>query len=347
MNREEVLKRNLHKLQAFHPAYGGGLSNHLPMALIALYRLGAGEKRLEDYFQSASSHLEMASPPRERFTDIQALENGGTGRYYPEYRVYFRTALLKEGLSAVLKKWLFWLAPGLTAHAFHPMIRLAYGLDIHQEEEIASGLAYWADNYKALGEGKPEEIGAITLRDFLALIQKDPGFDPALLPNDLIHIKMAEVAKRPGFQKVLGFWNAEHHHFETLLELACRWYLCCGDFTSLHGVTSCHALSSLLDYTEEPERLMRYYWQAFCAAYLTVAQRTLYQGNLSIPELSALPDWELILSQSLLREDEHDIKLVYSCWVLNQRNPSSLFRKMASDRLGLTSGLWNKSTARC
>lgn len=347
MTTEKFLKSQLDELQKFHPAYGGGLSIHLPMALTALYRLGADAQRLADFFETGKSHLKPFPKANELFNFQTAKDHLGMEKYYLEYREFFKASISEEGHPAVLKKWLPILAPGITAHAFHSLIRLAYAIDIQHLEDIASSIAYWADMYKALGEGISNAIPEKNLGTFLNQIQSAPEFDVSQLPDALIHIKMAEVAKRPLFKKVLGALKVETGTLGTLADIASRWYLCTGDFTALHGVTSCHALSLLLPFTGDQEQLIRYYWQAFCAAYLTVPTRTLYQETNKFNEYGILPSWEVIRSEALLKRDEHDIKLVYSCWVEKDRYPSLIYQKMASDRLGLTVGFWEKTTAKC
>lgn len=227
------------------------------------------------------------------------------------------------------------------------MIRLAYACDIQHLGEMASSLAYWADMYKALGEDISNANPEKNLEAFLNQLQSEPEFDAAQLPDALIHIKMAETAKRPLFKKVLGAVKVKAAALGTLADIASRWYLCTGDFTALHGVTSCHAPGLLLPHAGDPEQLIRYYWQAFCAAYLTVPTRTLYQGTTKFNEHETLPNWEVIRSEAIEKWDEHDIKLVYSCWVERDRYQSLIYQKMASDRLELTVGLWKKVSAKC
>ena len=51
-----MLKRQLPRARHYHPSYGGGLCNHLPMALIALDRMGATPQRLDAFAQAWNRH---------------------------------------------------------------------------------------------------------------------------------------------------------------------------------------------------------------------------------------------------------------------------------------------------
>ena len=46
----------------FDAEFAGGLSNHLPMALVSLKRLGADDRRLAEFAAGYSARLEPAPP---------------------------------------------------------------------------------------------------------------------------------------------------------------------------------------------------------------------------------------------------------------------------------------------
>jgi hypothetical protein len=90
----------------FDAEYRGGLSNHLPMALTALTRLGADDERLAEFAQRYAQRLHPATaleawaagdPWRGRFGDPLA---------WPAYRSLFREWIAHEGASAVLAQCL-------------------------------------------------------------------------------------------------------------------------------------------------------------------------------------------------------------------------------------------------
>ena len=57
-----VLSALLDRAQAFAPEYHGNLSNHLPMALVALNSLGAGAARMASFLSIYSAKLDPAPP---------------------------------------------------------------------------------------------------------------------------------------------------------------------------------------------------------------------------------------------------------------------------------------------
>ena len=59
------LPQRLSEGLAFAPEYDGGLSDHRPMALLALQRLGADDKRLLAKLMTVDRPQDAASPVRE------------------------------------------------------------------------------------------------------------------------------------------------------------------------------------------------------------------------------------------------------------------------------------------
>lgn len=135
----------------FDAEYRGGLSNHLPMALTALSRLGADDARLERFAAGYAARLE-AAPAGERWPAGDAW----TGRFgdraaWTAYRDLFRQWLQAEGAQSVLRQALPALMPGCGAAAFHGPIRAAAGMRAAHGGELADGLAYWACRWLDLG----------------------------------------------------------------------------------------------------------------------------------------------------------------------------------------------------
>jgi hypothetical protein len=59
-----ILAKLLTESEAYDPEYGGGLCNHLPLALTALDQMGATPGQLNDYRRTHASWLEKL-PERE------------------------------------------------------------------------------------------------------------------------------------------------------------------------------------------------------------------------------------------------------------------------------------------
>ena len=108
------------------PEYEGGLSNHLPMALVALHRLGADVKQLSAWNESYARRLQPAPaldtwPPGDPWPDRL-----GQADTWPLYRSLFQQWVDYEGARETLAQTLPVLMPGCGAAAFHGPIRVAY-----------------------------------------------------------------------------------------------------------------------------------------------------------------------------------------------------------------------------
>ncbi len=131
--------------------YATRLSNHLPMLLVALHRLGASDERLATASATYAKKLH-AMPP------LQAWQAGdpwreplGQPTAWPRFRDLFATWLQEEGAGETLRQALPALMPGCGAAAFHGLIRCAYAVDAAHRAELAHALAYWSSRWLDLG----------------------------------------------------------------------------------------------------------------------------------------------------------------------------------------------------
>ena len=93
-----------------------------------------------------------------------------------------------------------------------------------------------------------------------------------------------------------------------LAKIAALLFLATGDFTVLHLVTACHAT-----------RVLQRYLAADAVDHLAVAMLAAY-ASIGRPDFDAapqpahdLPDWASLAARVIPSDDEHDLKLVYSC----------------------------------
>lgn len=281
--------------------YRGGLSNHLPMALLALQRLGAGAARLEAFASGYAPRLE-AAPPEASWPSGDAWPGRfGERAAWPAYRALFAEWIGHEGAADVLQQTLPVLMPGCGAAAFHGLIRTAYAVQSGAVAEVADGLAYWSCRYLPLG-AQGEARAAET----------DP--EPALRRlragrsrRSLIFQRMADAALDPALHEAVASVAIDDGSPERLARLAARAYALSGDFTALHLVTSAHAMRVLARFFEPEWRATgwRWYWQAFAAAVVAAGMR----ANAA----PALRPWSQIVEAAIESSDDHLIKLVYSC----------------------------------
>lgn len=288
----------LDEAAAFDAEYAGGLSNHLPMALLALARLGATEARLQAFAQTYSRRLQPAPPHSPWPAGVAWAARLGERAAWPEYRDLFFDWLLHEHPSEVLRQALPPLMQGCGAAAFHGLIRTAYALQSTRRQELADALAYWACRWLDLGapqtagtEDEPETV----LRQLRAVHSR----------AGLIVQRMQAAASTPHFQATVLRLRVHDRTLSKLAALAARAHAASGNFTALHLVTSAHAARLLLPYVDEPVAALQAYWRAFAAAACTADVHPV-----DPPE--AQP-WPALIAAAVASDDDHLIKLVDSC----------------------------------
>jgi hypothetical protein len=265
----------------FDAEYRGGLSNHLPMALIALRRLGADDTRLAAFAQGYSTRL-GAAPAAEAFPAGDAWAGRlGERAAWPAYRSLFAEWLSYEGAERVLPQVLPALMPGCGAAAFHGLIRTAYALQTGHLRELADALAYWSCRHLPL-DGRP-----------------------AATHQGLIFEAMQDAAAAPGFDAAVTALALDAGTLDRLAHEAATLYAASGNFVVLHLVTGCHAMRVLLPLADEPLVALHHFSRAWLAGRRASGARRSQPARL-------LP-WHKIVAAALASDDEHLIKLVDSC----------------------------------
>jgi hypothetical protein len=338
-----VLAKLLTESESYDPEYGGGLCNHLPMALTALEQMGATPALLNDYRRTHVSWLEKlpdrAAAPAGAWPFRKADHAG-----FVDLQADFRQRIARDGWEAVLRATLPELAPGLSAAAFHGLIRTAMGVTSRHEGEVAAGLAYWAAHWQRLGValGMPGQSGPST--EPLALLQRIHddarfAFDPKEAPG-LIDDALLAVGRLSGFGGVIDWLDVERCSIANIAHAGAVFYGATGDFTALHTVTAAQAVTVLLPYVQEPKVLLPWLWQGLAAAYIGI-------GRPALPETDAVaawrstesPDWPELLRSALAQDDEHAVKLCYSALSLGRHTGDRLFRWLAAREVGALKGI--------
>lgn len=265
------------------PGYRAGgmsLSSHLPMVLVALWRLGAPAAALERQLALWLPRLPVAEPPP------------------PEHRP--AAALLRERLPALLA------AP--EAAAFHGAIRLAYAWESGHAGELAAALQAWADSAGAvLGPPPAAAGGDAPLRAVIADVRADAALATGPRRRQTIMAEMREAQALPGFQAYLA---RPRLSLEALAEASLAVYLGSHDFTALHLVTGLHALRVLLATLPEAAQgqVLRCTWRAWLAAYVSIGRpapdwAAVHEGS------AGEEDWEAAKPALFASTNDHRIKL--------------------------------------
>lgn len=277
------LKQLLLDNQKLDPSYGKELfSNHLSMSLIALFFLKASTEKLEQFYTDYSKRLTPLDV-KSALTINTSNWQEYLGKKYNHYAYhqFFKQQHQELGTQKLLAYYLPILSSGMGAALFHPLIRLAYAIELlnyaHIEkdselekvasDEITISLAYWANFYLPI---KPIPSGTV-FEDNLALTMAKDKDILTVYASNLTQL----YTKHPNFVR-------------------------------LHFITSLHALRIVLPFAPSDSALAQDYWQALLN---TDMRRKLPDKNIINNQNLSL---DKIYAGITKLYDEHDIKLTYS-----------------------------------
>ncbi|KPC50445.1 questin oxidase family protein [Amantichitinum ursilacus] len=301
----------------------GGFSNHLPMALSALYRLGADETRLLAFDQQhraeRAATIPAATSMPAHWVDCLAQ----TGQFLA-LSLYFEQRIAREGAAAVMSEVFTGVPFAPATAAFHALIRLAHGLDVGHCGEIAAGLASYVSSYLPIELSPAVAAQPGSVAEQLAYMA--PALSHLELPERMIIRRLRGVVADANFVRVLTAPPAHNTLLQDLAHAAIALYASTRNFTALHLVTGVNALRTVLDHLPAPlgRALMPAIWTAFCVTWASI-------GAPPVPHLlpraaDALPDWPALFACAIASEDDHDIKLTLAAYNENQAYPSPWYQ---------------------
>lgn len=316
------------------PEYGSALSTHLPMALHALHALGAPPSRLGALFDQVAPRIPRRDPAAAglpaparwpahlgQFAAFEALHRG------------MADIARHQGAAALLTQALPVLLPGVSAVAFHGLIRTAHGVAAGHAGEVVTGLAYWAARHQLL---QPADGAAFTppatlaLADWLAALQALPR--PAGPPARLIAQRMQAWAAVPGFFAVAPALAGGPGVLDGLARHAAALYAASGNFTVLHLVTTCHALGVLQPWWPDgPDA-----WRPVVVAAAAALRASGLAELQAPPPPDHLPPWADTVARATQSTDEHVVKLVQACHALHRRLGGPVFQAAAARAVATT-----------
>jgi Questin oxidase-like len=309
----------LSKYGAYSSNYGVPtfpLSDHLPMAVVALAEMGASAERIEAWAaQYATKH---------QLRPADAGERKRRSAWYQKISV--------EGREAVLAGALPGLSDGIGAAAFHPAIRAGYAIEQSDDQELASALESWDREFLDLTA--PEETRAVEIDEALALLAASTIRVEA---GGLIAPLMQRVAAHPEFATIAEAVPRSEDINKLALAAAVA-FAESGDFTALHVMTGTYAMRTISGFFVEPDAEMPGFWRAYAAAALVSGTiPTLAPEKLASLRAEAPTDWAPLLTQAIANEDEHVIKATYTAWRLDTNQNDPIYRTTAHRYLTPTS----------
>ncbi|HMA28454.1 MAG TPA: questin oxidase family protein [Thermoanaerobaculia bacterium] len=325
------------------PEYGGGLSNHGPMAAEALFTLGepgAVVPWTERYRRKLGDEPAPGKPV-ERSAIPDAL---GQMRRYPDWLALFLEEFHEGPWEPAVDRWVYELAPGFAGAATHGIIRVGHAarsLARHdtpgRRKELARGFAYWAATHQTL-PGKEGRPAGLPPAQALARV---PRLAEDVRRTGSISQGLKLVEKLPDFPGVISLVEARasESFVSALGEVFARVFLA-GTKASgrtialVHAVTGPAAAGLLLPHVSPrtAARLSAFAWQAGAALY------AVYGKPLGPPEVEApRATPEALIAGAVKSGDEHAIKFTEGCLRLDAISPSPAFRSAASRAVELLS----------
>lgn len=294
------------------PTTNRGLTNHLPMALVAKQRLGASDDELVRFARRYERRLVPLEEASDAFDESTWRRAIGRRDASAELRVYFARRVVDEGVDHTLRQHLPLLWPGLAGAGFHGVIRLAYAIEASSPTQVAAGLAYLtsvAEPLRALPRADcPRDQPLEILREQSAsLVWAHP------VRSHLIDEELRLVAHHDAFDAVVSSWDGHGDAWEQLHSGALAIYAATNNFTALHGVTGLAALSALRPWMDDEALVSRYAFQALAAAYFSIGAPHLWSSD-RVDEFIAAnaPSINDVRRRASMSDDEHVAKVVYT-----------------------------------
>jgi hypothetical protein len=341
---QRILEANRHYDAQFHH----GLSNHLSMAIVALHELGAPDARLSDFYERYRTRLE---PVPERQLPVIAAkwtESMGTQSRYADYLAFFQAEVERVGADGAVRMYLPVLMPGVAGSSFHPIIRLGYAVHAHDAADVAVSLAYFADQFLPLGAaqsatGPGSSVRAVSPSpgagkplDLLRGIAETPALAHHPQDHGAIFDQIRAVSAMPEFAPAAASaLAASDVTVPSLADAAASLYAAAPNITTLHVVTSTHALRVLSPLLDDPAAASRWLLQAFGAVYVALGTPAMNPEDRARAEASAPPSWEAIAAAAAGSNDEHMIKMVYTCREESSAYRQPIYQSFAAKRAGL------------
>ena len=317
--------------------FGPTLANHLPMALIALDRLGASAGRMAQFADNYRLANRLIAPP-PRIAAISWDDwtaHLGDRTRQSDYRAFFAAELSKLGAAELQRRALSTLLPGVAASALHALMRLAYANFADTPDDIATALGYWSATYLPLRQGEaardtadPADVLA-RLRGHSHLLRIEPE-------TDLLWHAMRAVGHDPRFAAELDRFDAHADSLPTVAAAALALFVAADDFCSLHALTSMHWLRLIPPNLIDRGAALRHLWRALAAVYPKMGMPDLPTAE-ALDELrhAPCPSWGDICAATVASDDEHDISLVFSAREEERVYGDPLYRRVAARRIGL------------
>ncbi len=326
----EATKQLIQDGLKYSAEYDDALSSHLPMALIALDKIGADEGRVIDFNNHYIKTLELKNTAELVIDKTNWKSHLGQHKYNAEYCAFFSSEVTKHGVKNTLKMYIDELMPGLAGGAFHPMIRLAYALEVSSAEEVVEALASWCMAYMKLGEiNANESVVGKNLQDIFNILktyEKAKKLRPKI--SGLFN-RVQVIGTNEYFVSTVSRIDKEADDIKSIAALVIKTYLASkNNFTALHMVTATHGLrviNSYLGRLDIPESFLC----ALASAYIDAGTPDI--NDSFVP--NDIFSWDEITKKAMSSNNDHDIKFIHTCMEESDVHGSKEYRMAATKRI--------------
>lgn len=305
-----------------------GTTNHCPMALVALAEMGASPARLQAFFDRWEREYALSAPPVDAILSRHEWQaHLGKRSAFGALRVCLQAWIADAGpfpvITAVLREIPF--APA--TQAFHALIRLAYGIEVGHSGEIAAGLASFICSYLPIDVIPDQNRRAESIEAGFAHVAE--AMKGVTLPRDSITSRLRAVATDARFAgAVLAPPSADMALLDDLARATISAYWHKADFTLLHTVTATRAARIVFAQLHDNlvVQLLPRLWVALCAAYAAVGGLTDTDAGVPVADIG----WSEVCRRAVASNDDHVIKMTYTCLCEDRREPSPLYLAAAA-----------------
>ncbi|MCF7927271.1 MAG: questin oxidase family protein [Candidatus Izimaplasma sp.] len=302
--------------EAYSPIYRGGLTNHLPMMVIALYELGIDEEQIEEIANTYidKTHIYELSDkkiPKTRFEN-KFVER--TNFYLSEFKTQGKEPIIKR----VLNKYNY----GVCSALFHGVIRLHYAIISKDDLQIAQALAYHElsyDHYELSGRYVDKDV----LKYELKKLQRQVKMKEIKISTNSSMVRFEQLKDTPIVKNNLFYPSRIEDSKKEILEFLLTRYLETEDFYNLHLITSFEALEALQDYYEDYETILK---QFFMQAIVFL----LFNLNDYDYDVEVELDWDGIISEVANLKTAHEIKLIFTLHNLSKKYKTKRLLEVAN-----------------
>lgn len=312
--------------------YAGTLANHIPMSLVALDYLDANRFTLGKYYKEAKERMSLEEFGDEQITkEITPELDRGNPNLELSWRAYIEDKLEEHAPREILNELFPLLIKGVATGAFHPLIRLSYALETHNQDEFIAAMAYWASHYDELNNQTSQKIvDPVDLREHF-IEATDANFaDPIEVVGDTIFDKMKHVSLSKQFNERAHLLEMDFDEYLSQSSLnAAVLFSRDFDFTALHITTSCMALRIVGDYLSKENKALavQHHYHAFSCAHYVIGAPRITQ---SLPSNDIDEDWKTINKNAVQTLDDHVLKMTYMCLKEAQHYKRPFYKTIAS-----------------